>query len=195
MHHRLFVLCLLVLSVAGTQVTYSNLVAFFNYTLDADHDGYSTLDEFVEYFRFMEPEHNLTREDLAVTFHMLDLDENEKVTLKELVEIAKIKINYRPGHKQIHLGLTTNDDEMQVMWVSNPEAYEQPVVKYGLYPSKLEQTVPANITTYNVGHYGFHGKIYRAVMKNLIHQKRYYYKVGDLKTGTYSEIKYFQAPP
>lgn len=32
-------------------------------------------------------------------------------------------------------------------------------------------------------------------MKNLIHQKRYYYKVGDLKTGTFSEIKYFQAPP
>lgn len=74
MQQKLLIVCLLVLSVAGTQVSYTNLVAFFNYTLDVNHDGASTLDEFVEYFRFMEPEHNLTRGDLIGTFQMLDLD-------------------------------------------------------------------------------------------------------------------------
>jgi len=51
------------------------------------------------------------------------------------------------------------------------------------------------MTTYNVGHIGFHGRIYRAVMKNLQPLKRYYYKVGDEETGTFSKIKYFKAPP
>jgi phosphodiesterase/alkaline phosphatase D-like protein len=32
-------------------------------------------------------------------------------------------------------------------------------------------------------------------MKNLKPNVRYYYKVGDLKTNTYSELKYFKAPP
>ena len=81
------------------------------------------------------------------------------------------------------------------MWVSNPETYEEPVVQYGLYPFQLSQSVYANVTTYNVGHLGFHGKIYKAIMTNLINGKQYYYKVGDLKTNTYSEIKHFSAPP
>ena len=84
---------------------------------------------------------------------------------------------------------------MQIMWVSNPEMYEMPVVKYGLYPFQLTQQVRAKVSTYDVGHLGFHGKIYHAVMINLINDKQYYYKVGDLKTNTYSEIKYFKAPP
>lgn len=51
------------------------------------------------------------------------------------------------------------------------------------------------MTTYNVGHLGFHGWIYHAVMKGLKAGHKYYYKVGDKKTNTYSKIKNFNAPP
>jgi len=37
------------------------------------------------------------------------------------------------------LGFTENQNEMQVMWVSNPEEYLEPVVFYGEYPTKLNQ--------------------------------------------------------
>ena len=84
---------------------------------------------------------------------------------------------------------------MQIMWVSNPEHYDEPAVFYGQYPTKLTTVAKANISTYNVGHIGFHGKIYRAVMSNLKPGQRYYYKVGDIKTGTFSDIKFFKAPP
>lgn len=46
-----------------------------------------------------------------------------------------------------------------------------------------------------MGHIGFHGRIYRAVMKNLKPGQRYYYKVGDIQTRTFSDIKYFKSPP
>jgi hypothetical protein len=52
-------------------------------------------------------------------------------------------------------------------------------VKYGKLLTKLDSIVTANMTTYNVGKLGFHGKIYRAVISNLEPLKRYYYKVGD----------------
>ncbi len=37
--------------------------------------------------------------------------------------------------------------------------------------------------------------IYRAVMKDLKSGKKYFYKVGDMKTKTFSELKSFKAPP
>lgn len=99
------------------------------------------------------------------------------------------------GHKQIHLSFTENENEMQVMWVSNPEEYSEPAVFFGDLPTKLNRIGKATTTTYNVGHLGFHGRIYRAVMNGLNPGRRYFYKVGDLKTRTYSEIKHFKAPP
>ena len=42
---------------------------------------------------------------------------------------------------------------------------------------------------------GFHGRIYLSVMKGLKPLKKYYYRVGDLKTRTFSKIKYFMSPP
>ena len=114
---------LLVSLVSGTKVTFSNLATFFNSTLDPNNDGWSTMSEFVEYFQFMEPEHNLTESNMLGTFEMLDLDGDRRIALGELVKIAGITVHYSPGHKQIHLGLTGTDTEMQVMWVSNPEAY------------------------------------------------------------------------
>lgn len=32
-------------------------------------------------------------------------------------------------------------------------------------------------------------------MKNLKPNQKYYYKVGDIQTQTFSEIKHFKAPP
>lgn len=56
---------------------------------------------------------------------------------------------------------------MQVMWVSTPEVYEKPIVQYGRLPTSLKHEEAGTYTTYNVGHFGFHGRIYKAIMKGL----------------------------
>lgn len=53
------------------------------------------------------------------------------------------------------------------MWVSTPEFYNKPIVQYGRLPTALKFEEEGIFTTYNVGHVGFHGRIYKAVMKNL----------------------------
>ncbi len=68
---------------------------------------------------------------------------------------------------------------MQVMWVTAITNCTHPVVHYGRFPSQLNQKAYAVISTYNVGHIGFMGSIYKAVLPNLEPGKRYYYKVGD----------------
>lgn len=52
----------------STKVSFKNLLGFFNTTIDSNKDGFSKIDEFVNYYRFMEPEHNLTEIDLRETF-------------------------------------------------------------------------------------------------------------------------------
>ena len=84
---------------------------------------------------------------------------------------------------------------MQVMWVSTPEVYEKPIVQYGRFPTMLKYEEPGTYTTYNAGHFGFHGRIYRAVMKGLEPLKKYYYRVGDATTRTFSKVKYFNSAP
>ncbi len=55
---------------------------------------------------------------------------------------------------------------MQVIWVSNPEHYDEPIVEYGRIPGMLKNSVNATFHSYNVGKIGgFHGRIYVAVMK------------------------------
>lgn len=113
----------------------------------------------------MEPEHNLTEDDIRETFDMFDSDGNRMVTLRELVTIAKINVDLiKSGHRQIHLGLTSKEGEMQVIWVTTPDSYKTPVVHYGNFPSQLNRKTFAIISTYNVGHLGFHGSIYKAVL-------------------------------
>ena len=56
---------------------------------------------------------------------------------------------------------------MQVMWISIPIKYRNPVVKYGINPFNLNHKSAAIIDTYNVGHIGFHGFIYRSVLSEL----------------------------
>ena len=41
---------------------------------------------------------------------MFDTDADGLVNMTELVSIAKVKLlRYKPGHKQIHLGLTASE--------------------------------------------------------------------------------------
>lgn len=85
---------------------------------------------------------------------------------------------------------------MQVIWVSNPEHYNEPIVEFGRVPGMLKNIANATYHTYNVGKVGgFHGRIYVAVMKDLEPLKRYYYRVGDRQTQTFSKIKSFTSPP
>ena len=81
------------------------------------------------------------------------------------------------------------------MWVSTPDKYNQPVVQYGRFPLDLKHEEKGTYTTYNVGHLGFHGRIYRAVIKGLTPLTKYYYRVGDLETRTFSKVKYFTSAP
>lgn len=111
-----------------TEVTYSNIKSFWESTYDTDKNGEASLEDFIDYFRFIEPEHDVEQEHAQPIFDFFDSDQDKKVTLEELIRIARIKITLNPGHKQIHLGLTANEGEMQVIWVSNPEHYNQPVV-------------------------------------------------------------------
>jgi hypothetical protein len=84
---------------------------------------------------------------------------------------------------------------MQIMWVSNPESYHKPIVHFGHFPTQLNHTAYATMKTYDVGHYGFHGRIYKAILTGLLPSTRYYYKVGDEESRTYSSIKYFNSRP
>lgn len=68
---------------------------------------------------------------------------------------------------------------MLVMWVTTIETCNKPVVHYGHFPSQLNNKVNAIMSTYDAGHIGFKGGIYKAVLQNLEPGKRYYYRVGD----------------
>ena len=107
----------------STEITYANLKGFWESTYDTDRDGQAGLQDFIDYFKFIEPDHFVEKEHAEPIFNFFDVDGNKKVTLDELIKIAKIKVTFNPGHKQIHLGLTANEAEMQVIWVSNPEHY------------------------------------------------------------------------
>ncbi len=112
----------------------------------------------------MEPEHDVTEEDISPIFKFFDSNTDLKVTLQELIDISRVKVAVHSGPKQIHIGLTNKEGEMQVMWVSTPELYNKPVVEFGKLPGVFSGKVYGNWTTYNEGHIGFHGRIYRAVI-------------------------------
>jgi acid phosphatase type 7 len=186
----------LIASSFAAEISYENLKSFWESTYDPDRNGSATVADFVAYFRMVEPEHDVEEEHAQPIFDFFDSDNDHQVTLQELISVAKIKVTYKPGHKQIHLGLTANEGEMQVMWVSTPEHYNEPIVEYGLIPGMMKQVAEGTYHTYNVGKVGgFHGRIYVAVMKDLHPLKKYFYRVGDRVTRTFSKIKYFTAPP
>ena len=57
---RVVSLLLLLSLVFSTEVSETNIKAFFEATYDTNKDGEATFKEFVDYFTFMEPEHNVT---------------------------------------------------------------------------------------------------------------------------------------
>jgi|JI7StandDraft_1071085.scaffolds.fasta_scaffold289209_1 hypothetical protein len=56
---------------------------------------------------------------------------------------------------------------MQVMWVTVLDTVSKPVVHFGHFPSQLNKKSYAVTSTYNVGHMGFRGSIYKAVLTDL----------------------------
>ena len=106
-----------------------------------------------------------------------------------------ITIPIKLGPKQLHLGYTGSSGEMQIMWVTQPDRYPSPIVKYGLSEHKLNMTAKATWSTYNAGKGGFWGRIYRAVMVGLEPGKKYHYKVGDHLLRMFSPVHTFVSPP
>lgn len=94
------------------------------------------------------------------------MNQDSVVTVDEMLGLS-ITIPIKLGPKQLHLGLTGNDGEMQIMWVSQPDRYPRPIVKYGESEGKLHMKANATWTSYNKGKVGFYGRIYRAVMTGL----------------------------
>jgi hypothetical protein len=54
----------------------------------------------------MEPEHHITVEDIVPIFKFFDSNLDLKVTLKEIIELSRVKVSHQPGPKQIHIGFT-----------------------------------------------------------------------------------------
>ena len=57
---------------------------------------------------------------------------------------------------------------------------------YGRAAAFLNQKAKGTFTTYNAGHIGFTGNIYRAVMTDLQPMQHYFYRVGDAEAGQFS---------
>ena len=180
------VIFLTLILATDTKITYDNLKQFFKLTYDQNDDQHVTWTEFCNYFKLIEPDHHFSFDVLNSAFNAFDLNKDSQIRLEEFIDFSEVDIKVKTGHKQIHLGFTENQNEMQVMWVSNPEEYLEPVVLYGEYPTKLNQIKKATISKYHIDKVGFHGINYRAVMRNLKPRKKYFYKVGDLRTQTFS---------
>uniref|UniRef100_K3WC55 Purple acid phosphatase n=1 Tax=Globisporangium ultimum (strain ATCC 200006 / CBS 805.95 / DAOM BR144) TaxID=431595 RepID=K3WC55_GLOUD len=119
-------------------------------------------------------------------------------------------VRFRQGNKeplQVHLSSTEVASEMRVMWTS--ESVVAPTVSYGTNPAWLTQTELATGTSYRahdmcqspattVAAQFFRdpGTIYAAVMRDLVPEQTYYYKIGDASPGgTTSQVFSFKTPP
>ena len=87
----------------------------------------------------MEPEKEVEMADIAPIFVLFDLNSDGRVTMEEVASYHRLKISTKAGPKQLHLGLTNQDGEMQIMWVTTPEEYSKPIVKYGKVAGLLNQ--------------------------------------------------------
>lgn len=105
---QIFLYLIVLCSLARSEVSYTSLKGFWEATYDHDADGRASLDDFLRYFKLMEPEEEIPLAECASIFNFFDADLNKEVTLDELIRIARLKVTYNPGHKQIHLGLTAN---------------------------------------------------------------------------------------
>ena len=73
---------ILLTQIYSTEVSLDNLKGFFWATYDRNDDGVATMQEFVDYFRFMEPEHNITEDDVKDIHSFFDSNGDKEVTLK-----------------------------------------------------------------------------------------------------------------
>lgn len=196
---RCIILILLCSHLTATDLQHFR--AFFESTLDLDKDGHFGIEDWADYFNFLEPDHSFNHTHLQSTFDFIDQNSDGRIYAEEMLAKlsskvgANIIIQQKFGPKQVHLGLTGQNGEMQVMWVTTPDKALAPVVHYGTNQLNMSAVKNATWEEYNDGHFGFHGRIYRAVMTGLEPNRRYYYRVGDAKTGNWSKTWSFMAPP
>jgi Ca2+-binding EF-hand superfamily protein len=88
----IFILCFALVLFASAEVSMRNLVEFWKETYDRNNDGHATLEEFVEFFQHMEPEHHIIVEDIIPIFKFFDANLDLKVTLKEVIELSRVKV-------------------------------------------------------------------------------------------------------
>jgi Ca2+-binding EF-hand superfamily protein len=125
------------LIIAVLAVDLDAFTAFFQSTLDTDHDGHFGILDWVSHFNLIEPDHSFNHTHLQETFDLLDENADGRVYIEEMLQqLSKlvgtsIVIKQKFGPKQIHLGLTGNNGEMQVMWITQPDKAFNPVVHYG----------------------------------------------------------------
>jgi Ca2+-binding EF-hand superfamily protein len=79
-------------------------------TYDQNLDDEVTWKEFCNYFKLIEPDHQFAFDVLNSAFNAFDINGNGKIKLEEFVDLSEMEIKYKPGHKQIHLGFTENEN-------------------------------------------------------------------------------------
>lgn len=108
--------------------------------------------------------------------------------------------------QQSHLSLTDKIGEMQVSWITNSS--NEPHVKYGITPEKLDQVQSAITTTYTRDelakckasdhtaqeHFFPPGSLNTAVLKGLDNGTRYYYQLSGDGAHATSRVYSFRTP-
>jgi len=74
-------LLILLDSVLTAEVSYASLKSFWESTYDTDKNGEANLQDFIEYFSFLEPEHQVEKDHAEPIFNFFDADGDLKVTL------------------------------------------------------------------------------------------------------------------
>eukprot|EP00698_Gefionella_okellyi_P020824 TRINITY_DN6617_c0_g1_i1.p1 TRINITY_DN6617_c0_g1~~TRINITY_DN6617_c0_g1_i1.p1 ORF type:complete len:564 (+),score=100.33 TRINITY_DN6617_c0_g1_i1:99-1694(+) len=103
---------------------------------------------------------------------------------------------------QVHLALTSHENEMQVSW--NSGAAKSPVVQYGRSSGALHDTAVANTSTYTAHElcgapattngWMNPGLLHNAVLTGLAANTTYYYRVGEDVYGWSDEFSFVSAP-
>ena len=92
---------------------------------------------------------SLLSNEIYRSFIYFDANVDGTVTFQELIDKMGYVPTLRVGPKQLHIGFTGTDNEMQVMWVTQPEKAIKPVVRYGQDPLHLNEQASAVWNEYN----------------------------------------------
>eukprot|EP00762_Andalucia_godoyi_P002053 ANDGO_02468.mRNA.1 Purple acid phosphatase 18 len=178
----------------------SFLKMFFDRRLDAiDSDGRVSFEEFVHFLERMDPDDYVPVLKARELFSRLDHNMDGYISWDEFAvgkdRLMNVGID-SDVPKQLHLALTSDPSAMLIIWITHTET-KSPCAQYGVHSAQVSSVANASVHTYDVGHLGFHGFIYEAVMTDLLPRTKYYYRVGDCagKEESFSEVMDFVSSP